>query len=133
MYVSFLQSFFPVISGLDVGANKLQYSFWITHRCNLQQIVRVLTARTAAYKKMRELGEELGLTFAAAMQPVSMLAGGAAQGMLTSRSPEFDTPASSQGVTKNPTPSASSAGSGSGGVVGAAVAWATAEPPAKGT
>jgi hypothetical protein len=127
--VWFVQSFFPVISGLDVGANKLQYSFWITHRCNLQQIVRVLTARTAAYKKMRELGEELGLAFAAAMVPVSMhMNAGGGTGAALSNGTELDKSALFQSAAKDAASALSS-----GGIFGAASAWATAEPPVKAT
>ncbi len=61
-------------SGLDVGANKMQYSFWVTHRCNTQQIARVVNARTEVYKKMRNLANELEMSFITTILPVYTVA-----------------------------------------------------------
>lgn len=60
----------PIASGLDVGANKASYSFWVTHHCSTQQITRVLGARTAFYKKLRSLAREMQISFSSPMIPI---------------------------------------------------------------
>ena len=64
----------PIFSGVDVSANKVTYSFWLTHRLSTHHSERVLDARTNVYKKIRLLAHELEISFTAPVMPVYTLA-----------------------------------------------------------
>lgn len=68
-----MQDFDAICSGLDVAANKFNVSFWVTHRCPLQQSNRVIPARTKFYRKLRDLAHELEMSFMATTLPLFRL------------------------------------------------------------
>jgi small-conductance mechanosensitive channel len=68
------KSFWAIYSGVDVSVNRVNYSYWVTHHCNLSQPERVVDARTAFYKRIRSLAHELEISYTSAVLPVYTIA-----------------------------------------------------------
>ena len=73
MHNSLMKGVFILCGGLDFKNNSVTYSLWATHRLTWQDTVKILTSRTQAYEKIRQVREELGIRFMKIVQPVEFV------------------------------------------------------------